>query len=120
GANTDSEAAELPAIGRVIGTMADYAVITCGRTGEHGSHRACLEIRMGFSDLTKLQLILDRQEAIQWALNECQEGDAVVIVGMGTEPHTPRGSEGALANDSEIVREALRSEPITIPFRLAA
>ena len=46
--------------------------------------------------MRKVQVILDRQEAIQWAMSEAQEGDTVVIAGMGEQPHTPLGPEGVL------------------------
>jgi UDP-N-acetylmuramoyl-L-alanyl-D-glutamate--2,6-diaminopimelate ligase len=120
GASSDCETTELPAIGRVIGAMSDLAAITKGSPGEFGSHRSCLEVRTGFAELSKVQVILDRQEAIQWAIKEAREGDVVVIAGMGTEPHTPLGSEGALANDTEIVRETLRSVPTAVTHRMAA
>ncbi|HEX4412978.1 MAG TPA: UDP-N-acetylmuramyl-tripeptide synthetase [Lacipirellulaceae bacterium] len=120
GASNDSDNSELPAIGRVLGAMTDLTAVTKGHSGEHGSHRSCLEIRSGFAELNKVQVILDRQEAIQWALKEAQNGDVVVIAGMGAEPHTPLGSEGALANDSEIVRESLRRIPAATALRLAA
>jgi UDP-N-acetylmuramoyl-L-alanyl-D-glutamate--2,6-diaminopimelate ligase len=120
GASSDCESTELPAIGRVIGAMSDLAAITKGSPGEFGSHRSCLEVRTGFAELSKVQVILDRQEAIQWAIKEAREGDVVVIAGMGTEPHTPLGSEGALANDTEIVRETLRSVPAAVTHRMAA
>ena len=100
--------------------MSDLAAITKGSPGEFGSHRSCLEVRTGFAELSKVQVILDRQGAIQWAIKEAREGDVVVIAGMGTEPHTPLGSEGALANDTEIVRETLRSVPAAVTHRMAA
>lgn len=120
GAADNDSANELPAIGRVIGAMADAAAITNGHIAATGSHRSCLEVRSGFADLSKVQVILDRQEAIQWALCEAQEGDTVVIAGMGEEPHTPLGSAGVLVNDSDLVRAALHAIPTPVPHRLAA
>jgi UDP-N-acetylmuramoyl-L-alanyl-D-glutamate--2,6-diaminopimelate ligase len=120
GAGSYCDASESIAIGRVIGSMADVAAVTNGCPAELGSHRTCLEVRSGFADLGKVQLILDRQEAIQWAMTEAQSGDTVVIAGMGEQPHTPLGPEGVLANDSEIVRSALRDAATTAPVRLAA
>ena len=36
------------------------------------SHRACMELRSGFADRRKARVILDRDEAIAWALREAQ------------------------------------------------
>ncbi len=120
GAKEDVDTNDLPAIGRVIGAMSEKAAITNGRLAEFGAHRTCLEVRSGFADMSKVQVILDRQEAIQWALSEARGGDTVVIAGMGAEPHTPVGATGEMVSDSEIVRTALRNQPVTKPHRLAA
>jgi len=120
GASDECDSSELPAIGRVIGAMSDAAAITNGCPAEFGSHRSCLEVRSGFADVRNVQVIIDRQKAIQWAMSEAREGDAVVIAGMGDRPHTPLGPEGALANDREIVRDALDSVPATVAHRMAA
>jgi UDP-N-acetylmuramoyl-L-alanyl-D-glutamate--2,6-diaminopimelate ligase len=120
GAADDCETAVLPAIGRVIGSFADIAAITHGKLAELGAHRTILEVRSGFADTSKAQVILDRQEAIHWALAEAHAGDTVLIAGMGAEPHTPLGSEGALVNDREIVENALRGVAVNRPLRLAA
>jgi UDP-N-acetylmuramoyl-L-alanyl-D-glutamate--2,6-diaminopimelate ligase len=120
GAAESCNATEQPAIGRVIGSFADVAAITNGMPREFGSHRTIMEVRSGFADTSKLQVILDRQEAIRWALAEAQAGDTVLIAGMGAEPHTPLGSEGELVNDRDIVQNALRGVPMSRPLRLAA
>jgi UDP-N-acetylmuramoyl-L-alanyl-D-glutamate--2,6-diaminopimelate ligase len=120
GAGDDCDDSQLPAIGRVIGAMSDVAAITTGNIAPFGAHRTCMEVRSGFADITKAQVILDRQEAIQWALGEAQDGDVVLIAGMGEAPHTPIGPAGELANDSTLVREALRSVPFPATLRLAA
>ena len=120
GAADNGDATERPAIGRVIGSFADTAAITHVAASEFGSHRTILEVRSGFADMSKVQIILDRQEAIHWALAEAQPGDTVLIAGMGAEPHSPLGSEGELANDREIVEHALRGMSIVRPLRLAA
>jgi UDP-N-acetylmuramoyl-L-alanyl-D-glutamate--2,6-diaminopimelate ligase len=120
GTADDCDASQLPAIGRVIGAMSDAAAITNGGPADLGSHRTCLTVRSGFADTSKAQVILDRREAIQWALAEARDGDTVVIAGMGAVPHSPIGAEAALANDSEIVRDTLHSVPAPVALRIAA
>jgi UDP-N-acetylmuramoyl-L-alanyl-D-glutamate--2,6-diaminopimelate ligase len=121
GTRDDYNSDELPAIGRVIGTMADAAVITRGGPTDDASHRSCLELRCGFADVSKARIILDRAEAIGWALGEAQSGDTVVIAGMGDEPHTPTDMENQLIGDAEMASQVLRA--VTNPLsqqRLAA
>jgi UDP-N-acetylmuramoyl-L-alanyl-D-glutamate--2,6-diaminopimelate ligase len=120
GANEHCDQADWPVIGRVIGAMADEAVITSGSTTIDGSHRACLEVRSGFAEPRKAHVILDRAEAITWALEKASAGDTVVIAGMGDRPHTPTGAAGTLVNDGEIVRQILQGQRTASRRHLAA
>jgi UDP-N-acetylmuramoyl-L-alanyl-D-glutamate--2,6-diaminopimelate ligase len=116
----DETDSELQAAGRVIGAMADVAVVTHGYPGVE-SHRSCMETRIGFAEPRKSQIVLDRVEAITWALNEAKRGDTVVITGMGDRCHTPAAIDGTLINDCEIVRQVLRGRLTAPPhIRLAA
>lgn len=106
GAHDDCDRTELPAIGRVMGAMSDVAVVTKGG-GQDGSHRACLEVRSGFADPGKPRVIIDRAEAIAWALADATAGDTVVIAGMGDRPHEPAAAADTPINDCELVRQQL-------------
>jgi len=120
GAGGECDISELPAIGRVLGAMADLGVVTNACPAADGRHRSCMELRSGFADLRKARVILDRQQAIRWALSEAQPGDTVVIAGMGDLPHTPVDPENVLVNDFEIARSVLRGTPVATPLRLVA
>lgn len=120
GAGDSCDSTELPAIGRVIGAMADLAVVTNASSAEEGRHRSCMELRSGFADVRKARIILDRQQAIGWALDEAQAGDTVVIAGMGERPHTPLDPGSVLVNDREIVRSVLHGASAVVPHRLVA
>jgi UDP-N-acetylmuramoyl-L-alanyl-D-glutamate--2,6-diaminopimelate ligase len=106
GSHSESYTTEFPAAGRVIGAMADTAAVTHGYPSD-GSHRCCMELRTGFADSRKAQVIVDRREAIAWALNAARAGDTVVIAGMGERAHTPTDVDGELMNDCEIVKQLL-------------
>jgi UDP-N-acetylmuramoyl-L-alanyl-D-glutamate--2,6-diaminopimelate ligase len=119
GAHDDCDPALLPAIGRVVGAMADIGIVT-NSSGHGGSHRACMELRSGFAEPRKARVIVDRGEAIACGLNEARAGDTLVIAGMGDRPHTPDG-DGLFINDCEMVRRTLDgSAHNTSQQRLAA
>jgi UDP-N-acetylmuramoyl-L-alanyl-D-glutamate--2,6-diaminopimelate ligase len=120
GASDECDSSALPTIGRVLGAMADLTVVTNACPAVEGQHRTCMELRSGFADVRKARVILDRGQAIGWALAEAHAGDTVVIAGMGERPHTPLDPDDALANDSEIVRRVLRGIATASPLRLAA
>jgi UDP-N-acetylmuramoyl-L-alanyl-D-glutamate--2,6-diaminopimelate ligase len=119
GAHTDCDPTSLPAIGRVIGAMADVAIVT-SQGGHDSSHRSCLELRSGFADPRKARVVVDRAEAIACGLSEARAGDTVVIAGMGNRPHTP-DEDGLFIDDCELARRALEANSIaTSQQRLAA
>lgn len=113
--------ADLPAAGRVVGAMADVAVVTNSCPQDEGSHRTCLELRSGFADPRQAHVIIDRTEAIAWALGGAEAGDTVVIAGMGDRAYGAPNVDGTRINDGEIVRQLLRGRsPRTAQRRLAA
>ncbi|HEY3391965.1 MAG TPA: UDP-N-acetylmuramyl-tripeptide synthetase [Lacipirellulaceae bacterium] len=98
--------AELRATGRVLGAMSDVAVIsTSGRMD--GTHRACIVIHSGLADRRKARVILDRHEAIAWALGEATAGDTVLIAGLGDRPHTPGDAAESTVADRAVVQNIL-------------
>jgi UDP-N-acetylmuramoyl-L-alanyl-D-glutamate--2,6-diaminopimelate ligase len=120
GAGDECDSTELPAIGRVIGAMSDMAVVTNAGPAADGRHRTCMELRSGFADVRKARVIIDRGEAISWAMQEAEAGDTVLIAGMGERPHSPLDPEDALACDTELVRHKLRGPSPKTALRLAA
>jgi len=120
GTGPDCDRRELPAVGRVLGAMADVAVVTNASAAEEGQHRNCMELRSGFADVRKAQVIIDRRQAIGWALAEARSGDTVVIAGLGERPHTPLDPNEGLATDSEIARTVLCGAAAAETHRLAA
>ncbi len=56
----------------------------------------------------KPQIIMDRREAIRYALSQAKEGDAVLVSGKGTDPYImgPRGAKEPWS-DALVVREEL-------------
>jgi len=120
GSHDECDLAEYPAAGRVIGAMADDAMVTHGYPS-NGSHRSCMELRTGFVDSRKAHVVMDRSEAIARSLNDARPGDTVVIAGMGDRRHTPMETGDEMMNDCEIVKQLLgkRRAPIAHQ-RLAA
>jgi UDP-N-acetylmuramoyl-L-alanyl-D-glutamate--2,6-diaminopimelate ligase len=120
GTQDNFDEGQLRATGRVIGAMSDAAVITTsGRID--GNHRACIAIHGGLADRQKARVILDRNEAIAWALNEATSGDTVLIAGMGDQPHSPCDAAETLLADGGVVRQLLNDNAtMAVQQRLAA
>jgi UDP-N-acetylmuramoyl-L-alanyl-D-glutamate--2,6-diaminopimelate ligase len=109
GAHGMEERPERQALGRVVGAMADVAVITSCRSRGEDRGSICLEVRKGFSSENRPQVVTDRTAAITYALELARPGDTVIIAGMGDRGHAAlEPDRDHLANDAEIARRVLR------------
>jgi UDP-N-acetylmuramoyl-L-alanyl-D-glutamate--2,6-diaminopimelate ligase len=112
---------EWPAMGRVAGAMADVAIVTSNHPHVEDPDAIAAEIRHGFVDPHKAQLISDRVEAIAWALGEARASDTVVVAGMGNRPYASAVDGRTELGDRETVRQLLRGTlQRTAPRRMAA
>jgi UDP-N-acetylmuramoyl-L-alanyl-D-glutamate--2,6-diaminopimelate ligase len=120
GAPGEQELEQRPVIGRVVGSMADVAVVTSNAPRGEDPRMICLEVRSGFADASRPQIVVDRTAAIVHAFNLARADDTVVIAGMG-ERSLGTDADGMQFGDADIARKALRG---TLSFasqqRLAA
>jgi UDP-N-acetylmuramoyl-L-alanyl-D-glutamate--2,6-diaminopimelate ligase len=66
------------------------------------------QMAKGVTDKEKLEIIMDRREAIKTALNIASDGSVVLITGKGTDPYImgPRGSKIPWS-DAKVVEEEI-------------
>jgi len=101
-----------PEMGRIADMSCDLVILT-NEDPYDEDPRAILEaMATGMSPegrRTKLQVIMDRREAIRAALRAAREGDAVLVSGKGTDPFImgPRGTKTPWS-DADVVREELQ------------
>jgi UDP-N-acetylmuramoyl-L-alanyl-D-glutamate--2,6-diaminopimelate ligase len=121
GANAQTHRDELPAMGRVAGSLADVAVITTSGPRERGSRDFTRNIVGGFADPRKAHVFLDRTQAIAWALDQASEGDTVVLAGMGDRLYPNASTNGLPWDDGDVARSVLTGAlGATLPRRAAA
>ena len=82
--------------------LADLAIVTSDnpRSEEPGSIIA--DILPGFRNRNRAQVVLDRADAIRYALTEARRGDCVLIAGKGHEAYQIVGVETLPFDDREI------------------
>jgi UDP-N-acetylmuramyl tripeptide synthase len=91
-------------MGRVVGALADLAAVTHNRA-DAASHRACVVLHGGFADRSKARVIIQREEAIAWALHQARPGDTVLIAGTGERASCAPHDDDPPVNDHAIVRQ---------------
>jgi UDP-N-acetylmuramoyl-L-alanyl-D-glutamate--2,6-diaminopimelate ligase len=106
GADAAPESDDWPAMGRVVGALADAAVVTTNGSPAE-SHRSCVALHGGFADRRKARVMIDRDEAIAWAISAARAGDTVFIAGKGDHVSWAPDDDRPPVTDYALVHHAL-------------
>lgn len=90
----------------------DFSVITSDNSGAEPPVSICSDIYSSFADKTRAKIILNRADAIAYALSEAKQGDAVMILGKGDEKYADANGGAEEISDMELVR-SLSEKKIT-------
>jgi UDP-N-acetylmuramoyl-L-alanyl-D-glutamate--2,6-diaminopimelate ligase len=107
GAGGDRDRQKRPLMGRAVEADADLAVITNDNPRNEDPQAIAQDILLGFSHPQAAAVILDRAQAIAWALAQAQPGDCVVIAGKGHEKYQIFGSRRVDFDDAQVARQWL-------------
>lgn len=107
GAGGDRDKTKRPRMGRAVANGADLAVVTSDNP--RGERPAAIidQVLSGFDDRSTAHVIVDRRQAIEWALAQAGPGDCVLIAGKGHETHQIVGDERREFDDRAVAREWL-------------
>ena len=96
-----------PEMGRIAETYCDEVILTNEDPYEEDPHAIVDAMARGMD--TKPTVIMDRREAIAYALSRAKAGDAVLITGKGTDPYIMEANDTKTPwSDAQVVREELR------------
>jgi UDP-N-acetylmuramoyl-L-alanyl-D-glutamate--2,6-diaminopimelate ligase len=95
-------------MGRIASNLADFVILTTDNPRSEDPKEIIAEILKGVSDRSKVEIILDRKEAIISALRRAKENDTVVLAGKGHEDYQIIGKEKIHFSEREIVEEELK------------
>ena len=107
GAGGDRDRHKRPLMGRAVESGADLAVITSDNPRSEDPQAIADEILEGFQAPAAARVILDRVEAIRWALAQAAPGDCVLIAGKGHETDQIIGNQRIPLDDCEVARQWL-------------
>jgi len=96
-------------MGRTVEGAADVAVITNDNGRSEPPREIVAGILSGFEHPSSARVILDRAEAIGWALAQARAGDCVLIAGKGHEREQIAGDERIACDDRQLARDWLYS-----------
>ncbi|MDI3280085.1 MAG: UDP-N-acetylmuramoyl-L-alanyl-D-glutamate--2,6-diaminopimelate ligase [Bacillota bacterium] len=109
GCGGDRDRTKRPVMGEIAGREADYVVVTSDNPRSEDPAAICREIEEGLRPTARpYEVVLDRAQAIQRAVDLAQTGDAVVIAGKGHETYQIFRDRTVHFDDREEARRALR------------
>lgn len=110
GAGGDRDPAKRPMMGDAASRWADVAVLTSDNPRTEDPAKIVAEVSAGAASSARKVEIVDRREAIRWALDAAEPGDAVLLAGKGHETCQVVGEEELPFDERAIVAELLAGE----------
>lgn len=107
GCGGDRDRTKRPAMGRAAARLADYTVLTSDNPRSEDPAQIIAEIREGFGEVTSVDVIEDRREAIEQTLRMAERGDVVLIAGKGHESFQEFANRTIAFDDREVVQQVL-------------
>ena len=110
GAGGDRDREKRPAMGAVAARLADIAVITSDNPRSEEPQAIIDAVVAGIpeADRGRVEVVVDRAEAIRLAIALAERGDMVVIAGKGHETTQAIGDRVIPFDDREVARTVLR------------
>lgn len=107
GCGGDRDRTKRPLMGRVASQYAHVVVLTNDNPRSEDPELIIQEIRQGMPANSHIHSIADRRAAIQYALNNANANDIILIAGKGHEDYQIIGSQRFVFSDQCVVREIL-------------
>ena len=106
GCGGDRDRTKRPKMGRIAADLADFCVVTSDNPRTEEPKAIIDDILEGMKDSdTPMQVIVDRPEAIHWALAHAQKDDIIVLMGKGHETYQEVNHVKHHMDEREIVAE---------------
>lgn len=109
GCGGDRDARKRPKMAKVSGELADFTIITSDNPRTEDPVTICNEVEAGIKGITdQYVVIVDRIEAIRYAVKMAKKDDIVVLAGKGHESYQIIGHEKFPFDEKEIVLDCLK------------
>ena len=106
GAGGDRDPTKRPGMGAAVSRHADLAVVTSDNPRTEDPEAIVDQVAEGVAGCDSVEIV-DRREAIRWALQRARPGDAVLLAGKGHEAFQVVGTEKLPFDERRIVRDCL-------------
>lgn len=109
GCGGDRDRGKRPKMARAVSAHAELSVVTSDNPRTEDPFDIVREVESGLVDGARSKTIVDRREAVAFAVSQAEPGDVVVIAGKGHENYQIIGKTKHPMDDRELAREALKA-----------
>jgi UDP-N-acetylmuramoyl-L-alanyl-D-glutamate--2,6-diaminopimelate ligase len=106
GAGGDRDREKRPLMGRIGAELADRAIVTTDNPRTEEPAEIAAEVAAGAPG--SLEVIVDREDAIDISIADARAGDVVVIAGKGADTEMELDGYSVPFDDREVARESIR------------
>ncbi len=107
GCGGDRDRGKRPLMAQIAEKWADHIIVTNDNPRSENPEQIAADIQSGFSQKNKLKIILDREKAIQTAVQSATKNDMVLVAGKGHEDYQIIGDQTYPFDDYQVVQKAL-------------
>lgn len=109
GCGGDRDKSKRPVMGKVAGLYADRIIITSDNPRTEDPQSILDDIAHGISSSIQVTKLLNREEAIAYALRHAGKEDIILIAGKGHEAYQQIGLQKYAFSDQDVVKKLLKS-----------
>lgn len=109
GCGGDRDKSKRPIMGKVAGTHADKVIVTSDNPRSEDPEQIIDEIIQGIPDTSQITKLINREEAIAYALKNAEENDIILIAGKGHEAYQQIGSTKYDFSDQDVVKKLVKN-----------
>jgi len=108
GCGGDRDKGKRPLMAQTAEKQADLIFLTSDNPRTEPPEQIIEDTLTGFSDRSKVRVVVDRKEALVEMVQAAREGDFLVACGKGHEVHQQIGDKKIPFDDREVLKEALK------------
>ena len=101
-------------MGEVSGRLADFTIITSDNPREEDPQAIIDDIKVGIAKTDgEYAEIIDRKEAIRFAIMNAKEGDVIILAGKGHEDYQEINGVKHHMDERDLIKEILEEEDVS-------
>ena len=110
GAGGDRDREKRPLMGKIAQRLSDIVVITSDNPRSEDPMDIIRDIKTGLTSEKNIFVEIDREKAIEKAINMAEKGDIILIAGKGHETYQIIGNKTIHFDDKEVAKKYLKNK----------